>query len=239
MPSRQYWPARTCCLLAPTAGGKTEAAMLPLLSRMASEGWRGVSVLYVCPLKALLNNLEPRLQRYASFVGLRAGLWHGDIGDAARRRMLRDPPEILLITPESLEAILISVRVDHRALLGGVRTVVIDELHAFAGDDRGWHLRFLIARLERLAGHRIQRIGLSATVGNAEDLLRWLASGRAGRFIPFDADYRHTAQVEPACTESESEPESLRVPMEGFDRLMPSARGIEVSSAPGRPCSRM
>ena len=180
-------------LLAPTAGGKTEAAVLPLLSRMATEGWRGLSVLYVCPLKALLNNLEPRLRRYASFVGLRVGIWHGDIGDAARRRMLRDPPEILLTTPESLEAIMISTRIDHAALLDGVRVVVVDELHAFAGDDRGWHLRFLLARLERLTGQRIQRIGLSATVGNPEELLSWLASGRGGKVIgparsPSDGD---------------------------------------------------
>ena len=180
-------------LLAPTAGGKTEAAVFPLLSRMASEGWRGLSVLYVCPLKALLNNLEPRLERYASFVGLRAAVWHGDIGSGIRRKILRDPPELLLTTPESLEAMLISTKVDHRGLLGGVRALVIDELHAFAGDDRGWHLRFLISRLEYLAGHRIQRIGLSATVGNPEDLLRWLASGRDGRVIgpaqpPSDGD---------------------------------------------------
>ncbi|MEA2829289.1 MAG: ATP-dependent helicase Lhr and Lhr-like helicase, partial [Bradyrhizobium sp.] len=93
-------------LLAPTAGGKTEAAVLPVLSRVASEGWRGLSVLYVCPLKALLNNLEPRLERYASFAGLRAGLWHGDIGDSARKRMQRDPPELLMTTPESLEAVM-------------------------------------------------------------------------------------------------------------------------------------
>lgn len=124
-------------LLAPTAGGKTEAAMFPLLSRMASEGWHGLSVLYVCPLKALLNNLEPRLRRYASFAGFRVGLWHGDVGSAARRGMLRDSPEILLTTPESLEAILISTKVDHGSLFGGVRALVIDELHAFAGDDRG------------------------------------------------------------------------------------------------------
>ncbi len=170
-------------LLAPTAGGKTEAAMLPVLSRVAVAGWRGLSVLYVCPLKALLNNLKPRLQRYASFAGLRAGLWHGDVGDSARRRMLQDPPEVLLTTPESLEAILISTRVDHRALLGQVRIAVVDELHAFAGDDRGWHLRFLLARLERLCDGPIQRIGLSATVGNPEDLLEWLAPGRGGRVI--------------------------------------------------------
>lgn len=172
-------------LLAPTAGGKTEAAFLPLLSRIASEGWRGLSALYVCPLKALLNNLEPRLQRYASFVGLRVGLWHGDVGEAARSRMLRDPPEILLTTPESLEAVMISARVDHRVLLGNVRSVVVDELHAFAGDDRGWHLRFLLARLERLAEHPIQRIGLSATVGNPEDLVEWLTSERGGNVVGF------------------------------------------------------
>jgi ATP-dependent Lhr-like helicase len=194
-------------LLAPTAGGKTEAAVLPLLSRIASEGWHGLSALYVCPLKALLNNLEPRLQRYASFVGLRATLWHGDVGDAARRRMLRDPPEMLLTTPESIEAIMISARIDHVALFGGVRAVVVDELHAFAGDDRGWHLRFLLARLERLAGHRIQRIGLSATVGNPEELLGWLAPERGGRVVgpaqpPSDGDViaDYVGSVENAVT---------------------------------------
>lgn len=174
---------RDVLLLAPTAGGKTEAAALPVLSRVAAEGWCGLSALYVCPLKALLNNLEPRLQRYASFVGLRVGLWHGDVGDAARRRTLLDPPELLLTTPESLEAVLISSRRDHRALLGRVRVVVVDELHAFAGDDRGWHLRHLLARLERLGGGPIQRVGLSATVGNPRELLDWLAPGRGGEVV--------------------------------------------------------
>jgi ATP-dependent Lhr-like helicase len=170
-------------LLAPTAGGKTEAAVLPLLSRMASEGWRGLSALYVCPLRALLNNLEPRLQRYASFVGRRAALWHGDVGDPARRRILSDPPDILLTTPESLEAMMISPRVDDTALLGDLRAVVVDELHAFAGDDRGWHLLFLLGRIEHLIGRHLQRIGLTATVGNPEEMLVWLACGRGGQVI--------------------------------------------------------
>jgi ATP-dependent Lhr-like helicase len=173
----------TVLLVAPTAGGKTEAAVLPLLSRMATDGWQGLSALYVCPLRALLNNLEPRLQRYASFVGRRAALWHGDVGDAARRRILRDPPDLLLTTPESLEAMMISPRVDEAGLLGGVRAVVVDELHAFAGDDRGWHLLFLLGRIERLAGHYLQRIGLTATVGNPEEMLVWLARGRGGLVI--------------------------------------------------------
>jgi ATP-dependent helicase Lhr and Lhr-like helicase len=170
-------------LLAPTAGGKTEAAAFPLISRSAADGGRGLSAIYVCPLKALLNNLAPRLERYAGFVGLRVGVWHGDIGEPARRRMLRDPPEILLTTPESLEAMLISARIDHAGFLGRVRAVVVDELHAFAGDDRGWHLLFLLSRLERLTGRRLQRIGLTATVGNPSELLAWLTLGRGGRVL--------------------------------------------------------
>ena len=170
-------------LLAPTAGGKTEAAFFPLISRIANEGWRGLSAIYVCPLKALLNNLCPRLERYAGFLGMRVGLWHGDIGPSARKRMVSDPPQILLTTPESLEAMLISSRLDHVGFLGGVRAIVIDELHAFAGDDRGWHLLFLLSRLERLSGVRLQRIGLTATVGNPAEMLSWLTLGREGRVL--------------------------------------------------------
>jgi ATP-dependent Lhr-like helicase len=170
-------------LLAPTAGGKTEAAFLPLLSRAATQSWAGLSVLYLCPLKALLNNLEPRLNRYAGFVGRKVGLWHGDVGEAARKRLQVEAPDVLLTTPESVEAILISARIDHQSLLSGLRAVVVDELHAFAGDDRGWHLLAILARLERLAGRRIQRIGLSATVGNPDDLLGWLVRKRGGKIV--------------------------------------------------------
>ncbi|MCB0075507.1 MAG: DEAD/DEAH box helicase, partial [Caldilineaceae bacterium] len=101
--------------MAPTAGGKTEAAILPVLSRMLSEGWRGLTVLYVCPLRALLNNLHVRLDGYAQLVGRRVGLWHGDVPGPQRRKLLADPPDILLTTPESLEAMLVSTGVDHRA----------------------------------------------------------------------------------------------------------------------------
>lgn len=166
--------------LAPTAGGKTEAAMLPVLSRITTEGWRGLSVLYVCPLRALLNNLHPRLERYAGYVGLRAGLWHGDVSGPARTRIFEDPPEILLTTPESLEAILMSVRRDHERFFAGLRAVVIDEVHAFGGDDRGWHLLAVLERLSVIAGRDLQRIGLSATVGAPEDLLAWLVGSSTG-----------------------------------------------------------
>ena len=166
---------RDVLLGAPTAGGKTEAAVLPLLSRMVEERWSGLSILYVCPLRALLNNLHPRIAGYAQLVGRTAGLWHGDVGDADRKAMLREPPDILLTTPESLEAMFLSRRVDTTRLLGGVRAVAVDEIHAFAGDDRGWHMLAVLDRIDALSNTRAQRIGLTATVGNPEDLLRWLS----------------------------------------------------------------
>lgn len=161
---------------APTAGGKTEAAMLPLLSRMLTEEWRGLSVLYVCPLRALLNNLHQRLDRYGAMIGRRVGLWHGDIGQAERKRMRAEPPDILLTTPESLEAMLVSTGVDHDRWFADVRAVVVDEAPAFAGDDRGWHLLAVLERITRLAGREIQRVALSATLGNPQGLLEWLTS---------------------------------------------------------------
>ena len=169
-------------LIAPTAGGKTEAAVFPLLTRMADERWSGLSVLYVCPLRALLNNLEPRLASYAGWLGRRAALWHGDVTASQRRRLLAERPDVLLTTPESIEAMLVSTTVSPRELFDDLRAVVVDEVHAFAADDRGWHLLAVLERLTRVAGRPLQRIGLSATVGNTEELLRWLqASNREQR----------------------------------------------------------
>src|SRR5690606_23419438 len=123
---------------------------------------------YVCPLRALLNNLALRLGHYCGLFGRRADLWHGDVRDSARRRILEDPPDVLLITPESLEVILVSRRDQAQRLFRDVRAIVVDEVHAFAGDDRGWHLLSVAERLAWLAGRDLQRLGLSATVGEPE-----------------------------------------------------------------------
>jgi ATP-dependent Lhr-like helicase len=170
-----------CVVLAPTAGGKTEAAFFPLLSRMSEEDWRPTSVLYLSPIRALLNNQEARVQRLAGFLGRRAFKWHGDVGPHERLRFLDEPADILLTTPESLEAMLMSPRVPAVEVFAGLRAVVIDEVHAFAGDDRGAHLAAVLERLSRYAGRELQRVGLSATVGNPEAILAWLRGGSARR----------------------------------------------------------
>jgi ATP-dependent Lhr-like helicase len=174
-----------CVVLAPTAGGKTEAAFFPLLSGMDAEDWRPVSVIYLSPIRALLNNQEARIARYADYIGRRSFKWHGDVNQAARKRFLAEPSDIILTTPESLEAMMISRRVPTRSLFSGLQAVVIDEIHAFAGDDRGAHLSALLERLQRFCGRDFQRIGLSASVGNPDEILGWLqgSSKRPGQVV--------------------------------------------------------
>ena len=186
-----------CLLLAPTAGGKTEAALFPLLSRMCSERWVGPSIIYVCPLKALINNLGERLERYARMLGRHAVIWHGDVSQAERKQARQEPPDILLTTPESLEGMLISTNPQMKTHLRNLQTVVVDEVHAFAGDDRGWHLLCVLERLSAQSGKDFQRIGLSATVGNPEELLQWLAgtSGRGQKVVQPPSERGATADV--------------------------------------------
>lgn len=195
-----------CLLLAPTAGGKTEAAIIPVLSRMLRENWSRVSVLYVCPIKALLNNLAQRLEHYAGLVGRRVELWHGDVSQSRKQRALKDPPDIILTTPESIEGMLISTRVERDTWFGSLRAVIVDELHAFAVDDRGWHLRAILSRLADYTVRPPQRIGLSATVSNPDQLLAWLAPegerrvvGSAGVSTDADVTLDHVGSLENAA----------------------------------------
>ena len=196
-----------CLLLAPTAGGKTEAAAIPMLSRMLREEWPAASVLYICPIKALLNNLEQRLSHYAGLVGRRVEVWHGDVSQSRKQRALKDAPDILLTTPESIEAMLISTRVDPETWFGNLQAVIVDELHAFAADDRGWHLRSILHRLDRYLRRPLQRVGLSATVSNPTELLAWLAPtgprevvGSASVSTDADVTIDHVASLENAAT---------------------------------------
>jgi ATP-dependent helicase Lhr and Lhr-like helicase len=169
-------------VLAPTAGGKTEASVFPTLSLLLSEPADGIGALYIAPIKALLNNQSDRLGLYTEMVGLERFVWHGDTVDAERRRFLREPADLLMTTPESLEVMLASQRIDEKKLFENVRIVIIDEVHALAGTDRGAHLMSVLERIAAVSHHDLQRVGLSATVGNPDAILTWLqgTSKRAG-----------------------------------------------------------
>ncbi len=165
---------KNAVVLAPTAGGKTEAAVFPVLAGLVERPPEAVGAVYVAPIKALLNNQEERLATYAEMVGLTSFVWHGDVSAAAKRGFRTDPGALLLTTPESLEVILLSRTVDAGKLFGDLRAVIVDEVHAFAGTDRGAHLLSVIERVARFARDDVQRIGLSATVGSPEAILGWL-----------------------------------------------------------------
>lgn len=172
-------------VLAPTAGGKTEASIFPALSLLLERPTDTVGTLYIAPIKALLNNQAERLDLYTEMVGLRRFVWHGDTGAGAKNRFLKEPSELLMTTPESLEVMLVSPRVPAVKLFHDLRLAVVDEVHALAGTDRGAHFMSVLERLAQLTENDIQRVGLSATVGNPETILRWLTgtSGRSGRVV--------------------------------------------------------
>lgn len=161
-------------ILAPTAGGKTEASVFPVLSQMLGDERPPVAALYICPIRALLNNQELRLRHYTRMVGLEVFKWHGDVAATQKRAFVANPVHLLMTTPESVEVMLMSDWVEPARLFAGLEAVIIDEVHAFAGDDRGAHLAALLERLSAFCGRDIQRIGLSATVGNPEAIGRWL-----------------------------------------------------------------
>ena len=173
---------KNAVILAPTAGGKTEASMFPMLSMLMEREPAGVGLIYIAPIKALLNNQAERLGLYTEMVGLRRFLWHGDVKASDKRKFIKEPAAVLMTTPESLEVMLLSSRVPHAKLFADLRAVVIDEVHALAGSDRGTHLLSVLERIARHTPNDIQRVGLSATVGNPNEILAWLqgTSQRAG-----------------------------------------------------------
>jgi ATP-dependent Lhr-like helicase len=165
---------KNAVILAPTAGGKTEAAVFPLLAGLMEREPEGVGLLYIAPLRALLNNQSERLGIYTNMVGLRRFVWHGDVQASQKRRFITEPAAVLMTTPESLEVMLLSPRVPHPTLFRDLRALVVDEVHALAGTDRGAHLMSVCERLVWHTTNDVQRVGLSATVGNPTAMLTWL-----------------------------------------------------------------
>jgi ATP-dependent Lhr-like helicase len=193
-------------VIAPTGSGKTLAAFLWAIDRLAHEPGTGTRVLYISPLKALAIDVERNLRtplagisRIAEWAGapahpIRVGVRSGDTPPAQRRELLRNPPDILITTPESLFLMLTSAA---RDTLAGVQWVIVDEVHAVAATKRGAHLALSLERLDTLLATPAQRIGLSATVRPAEEVARFLTGGRPARIVapPSDKTFDLTVQV--------------------------------------------
>jgi len=161
-------------LIAPTGSGKTLSAVLPIIHRCLDENWEPLAVLYITPLRALNRDIDRRLHDIAESVGLKVGIRHGDTTQSERTRQTRKPPHILVTTPETFQLMFTGKNL--RKLLKSVRAVIIDEVHDLAASERGWQLSIGLSRLEALSGKKVQRIGLSATVGNPTEVSRWLSN---------------------------------------------------------------
>lgn len=167
-------------VIAPTAGGKTESAFIPvidgLLKNPDGEG-NSVRAIYISPLKALINDQIDRVYQMCVRSGLSAAVQHGDVQQKDRWKFIGetcDMPDILLTTPESLEVLMSGYKTKN--IFSKLSYIVIDEIHAFMESDRGVHLKCLMDRLDRISKNHITRIGLSATVGNPDELLLWMSS---------------------------------------------------------------
>lgn len=155
-------------LSAATAGGKTEAAFLPVCTRIVENPPDGVAVLSISPLKALINDQARRLEGLFDAIGLPVTPWHGDAPGAGKERLRRNPSGALLITPESLESLLMGSSSWCKEAFSGLRNVVVDEFHAFLGTERGCQLQSLLRRIGFLTGRFVPRVALSATLGDMD-----------------------------------------------------------------------
>ena len=162
-----------------TASGKTEAAIFPVLTDLYENPPKSttVSVLYVAPLKSLINDQFERMEGLLRDSGIPLTHWHGDVGASHKSKLLKNPEGILQITPESLESMLINRSNDIPRLFGELRFVIIDEIHALIGTDRGNQIICQLSRIASLIGKNPRRIGLSATLGDPEAAAMWLGAG--------------------------------------------------------------
>jgi len=190
-------------IVAPTAGGKTEAAFLPLISRIAGNGGAGFKLLYLSPLKALINDQFRRLDCLCKAVELPVHRWHGDVPAGAKIHARQNPEGIVLMTPESLEALLVRRGIEVPSLFTTLQAIVVDELHAFIGNARGIQLQSLLHRLELATGHRVPRIGLSATLADPTSAAGFLRPGGSGRVVILQSQSdRQTALLQLRAYES-------------------------------------
>jgi len=188
---------RDLIISASTGGGKTEAVFLPILTKLLETGIQnGYGVLYVSPLKALINDQYRRLTDMTADMNIKITPWHGDISQSVKASSFKNPSGILIITPESLESMLVNRKDKVQNAFAGLRYVIIDEFHSFVGTERGRQLQSQMARIESLLGRLIPRVAMSATLSDYDTVKKAL---RPGAELPCDVpdagDYNHEIQI--------------------------------------------
>lgn len=159
---------------ATTASGKTEAAFLPACSRLVENLSQGIRILYISPLKALINDQQRRLESLGEILGISITSWHGDALESKKNNLRKKPEGILLITPESLESLLLHHSGWCAKAFANLNNIIIDEFHSFIGTERGMQLLSLMHRLEFLTQRLVPRIALSATLGDMQQIAKYL-----------------------------------------------------------------
>jgi ATP-dependent Lhr-like helicase len=202
-------------IAASTAAGKTEAAFLPILTNLMNHVDPPGAVLYISPLKALINDQWGRLSHLCEQLEIPVVAWHGDVSASKKHKFLKAPNGVLLITPESLEALFVNRGSSLMGLYQNLRYVVVDELHAFIGSERGKQLQSLMQRVELVAGKTLPRVGLSATLGDMSLASEFLRPG-------------HTHRV--CVIESKSSGQNLQVQVRGY--MMPPMQKLREVQIP-------
>lgn len=213
-------------IAAPTSAGKTEAAFLPILSDLAwkteqqnepsAASQMGVHTLYVSPLKALINDQHDRLELLCGRIGTNVHRWHGDVASSRKKQLMDNPSGVLQITPESLEAIFVNRGSQVPRLLHGLSYLVVDEMHAFMGTERGAQLQSLMHRVDLSVRRRVPRIGLSATLSDTGVAANFLRPGDSSQVTAVDAG---------------DEGQQVRIQLRGYVALPPAMSSKEASQA--------
>ena len=159
---------------APTAGGKTEAAFLPTISESIPQINESLKIVYISPLKALINDQILRIEKLCQYLNCKVIRWHGDALQSKKQKFLKNPSGVLLITPESLESFLINRSSIMYNLFKNIDFYIIDEVHSFVGGSRGEQLKSVLSRIDSIIKKKPRKILLSATMGSLENYRVWL-----------------------------------------------------------------
>jgi ATP-dependent helicase Lhr and Lhr-like helicase len=218
------WPVlargEEALLVAPTGTGKTEAAILPLLSQALSDPSPPIRILYITPLRALNRDLDGRLVGWTKELGFRAAVRHGDTPPRERVRQSESPPDLLVTTPETLQLLLVGKQL--RKGLANLRAVVVDEIHELASNDRGAQLAVSLDRLDAEVGHHVPRIGLSATIGNPQEVATYLSPSTPVRVLIAPAAKEFMVRVRPPVGSEaiRAVPPAIREQLKADDELL-------------------